>query len=291
MSNDFVKFVSDIDNLFYSKNLHPSDHGKSKIVEVFYDTFRKNAWWYHSTHGDGFDMLSVLSASDYGIDFDMNTNSVTRASKLVPALEKNATWNSMTLSLVRTTMKGVGPGEMFFTFVHPKAVFDSAKDLVIDGKELECKKFTGGCIKGNADSQFRIADNLCKKYDLRDKPRQKAQAYYMNISKLSESYRSQYWKELYPNMSEVNIEKLTNIGATTAKPSQVHGTIVMSEYRKIDNFDSLLLVGEENNPKIIHLTDFEDSDFIQDNIKFLPKFWRGGDTNAVGDGYVVIEGN
>ena len=285
MTSDFVKFMSDVDNLFYSKNLHPSDHSKSKIVEVFYDTFRKNAWWYHSMHSDGFDMLSTLSSSDYDIDFDMDTNSVMRASKLIPALERNATWNNMTLSLVRTTMKGVGPGEMFFTLTHPKAVFDSTKDLVIDGKELECKKFTGGCIKGNANSQFRIADNLCNKYNLKDKSSQRAEVFYKNISKLSESDRSQYWKRLYPNMSEVNIKKLTNIGATTAEPSQAHGTIVMSEYRKIDNFNSLLLVSEENNPKIIHLTDFEDSDFIQNNIKFLPKFWRGGDTNAVGDGY------
>lgn len=288
MKSDFAKFISAIDDLFYSKNLHPSDHSKSKIVKVFYDTFRKNAWWYHSLYGDGFTMLDALSSNNYDINFNISKNSVTMASELIPTLGKNETWNHMILPLVRTTMKGVGPGEMFLTIAHPDAVFDSEKDLVIDGKELECKKFDGGCLKGNSDSQFRISEVLCTKYGLREKKMQTSEKYYENILKLPKANIKEFWRQFYPNMEEENINILSSINISNA--SQVHGAVVMSEYRKIDGFNSIVLISEEDNPKIIHLTDFQDSSFIDKNVKFAPKFWRGGDTMAVGDGYVVISG-
>ena len=236
-------------------------------------------------------MIDVLSSNEYGINFDLNKNISMLSSDMIPDLKHNKTWTGLLLPLVRTTMKGVGIGEMFFTFVHPKARFDSSKDLLISDKSIECKKFDGACIKGNEDSGFRIIDDLCDEYRLRTTTgkSQKVATYYNNIIDLNPESKVKFWKRLYPNMNSKKIKKLVNM-EEVENASFVHGMVVLDEYKSIDDFNSLLLVSEENNPRIIHLANFQDYSFIKDNIRFTPKFRRGGDTNALADGYVVIEG-
>jgi len=288
MHKDLKHWTRLVDQLFTDKGIHPNNDKKSKIIRMFYNTFLKEGWYQHSIFGDGLQMMEIL-ADQYEFAPSLDSNWRCNATDVIPELRDNQTWNNMLQALVSVTMKGVGVGEMFLTLAHPNAKYDGAKDLVIDNKEIECKKTQGGCLKGNEKSNHRVIDRLRNELDLPHERGQKLEDVYQRLAKFPKTTQEYFWKTLYPDFTDVDILTLMSLDENIEQARFKHGLTVLKAYRDIDNFDALLLVSDEEDPDITFITDFKDEAFLKENIKFDPKLRRGGDTNAVGDGYVVIK--
>ena len=51
-----------------------------------------------------------------------------------------------------------------------------------------------------------------------------------------------------------------------------------------------VLINPTKNLDLIYIVDMDDTDFVMNNISFKVMGSRGGDTNALGDGYAKIKG-
>lgn len=289
MNKEILTWNQMVDKVFIDKGIHPNNNKKSKIIRMFYNTFLKDGWYYHSIYGDGIKMLEVLSGS-YSFARSLDQNWRTSTADLIPALKNNKTWAHMLQPLVNVTMKGVGVGEMFLTLAHPQAVYDSAKDLVIENKVMECKKDQGGCLKGNEKSNHRVVDRLRRELGLAKQGKsERLEVVYQAIFELPMDKQAYFWKSLYPKFTNEQIKSLMSLNGNDINEARfAHGVAVLHTYKNIDDFDALLLISDEEKPNITFIGNFKDETFMKNNIKFTPKLWRGGDTNAVGDGYVVI---
>ena len=283
------KFEVEVEALF-SKKVCFQKRNKSKIQKDFFDAFHAYAWLNHCRFGDGFEMLRCLSG-DYETIFPLAKNFSCPVDELIPDLKDNKTWAALLPRLSNVTMKGVGPGEMLLSFIL-NAEFDTTKDLLVDGRSIECKKSSGGCLKGNKAANFRVIDELRKKYGIEKAQKsERAEGFYSLLLGLSPRGREGFWNEFYPEMCKDRIEKLMSVTDQNIKEASfIHGHVVLLEYMKIDEIDSYLLINDEEVPKITHIVDPTDEEFLKKHVKFSPKVHRGGDTNAVGDGYAVIKG-
>ena len=257
--------------------------GKLKMMKLSREEFIKTLWQGCGEHGleKAHQVMRVLN-DGYDCHFSLTRNHKGKAIDIIPVLKDNPVWHMLVPALINVTMKGVGIGEMFMTLIHPQSEYRSDKDLVIDGKNIECKKDAGGCIKGNKKNE-RFIDDIRKKYDL---PK-KTEDFYLELSKKSQEEKAQFWREVYKDISEVHLSLLIDLPADVDKAKKQHGMIILQRYVKIDGIDSLFLISESGD--YVFIDDFDDADFINKNCKFTPKIYRGKDTNAVGDGYAVIK--
>ena len=65
----------------------------------------------------------------------------------------------------------------------------------------------------------------------------------------------------------------------------------MKEYKKIDEFDNLVVLKptKDGDISFLNVVDFGNEEFIKQNIGFTPVMHRGKGTQALGDGYVDIK--
>jgi hypothetical protein len=204
----------------------------------------------------------------------------------IPALKDNKTWqNTLLPRLVRVRQKGTGVGELLLSFMIPGVEYRAGKDLVVNNKSFELKSLMKqGCMKATNESGFRATDKARKDILNGKDPLE---------DEVTEEQRYEFFKEIWPNIDKGTIKNLVAARRNLSKKAYKNyiGGEIYKSYQKIDGFDSILLVDE--NPDtldIISIVDIRDTNFINDNVIFTPMFRRGGDTNAVGDGYCKIKG-
>ena len=91
-------------------------------------------------------------------------------------------------------------------------------------------------------------------------------------------------------MNKDRIQSLVSLSNLPIEDQRfAHGHEVLKEYKDIDGFDNMMLISDEQKPFIIHISDMNDVSFLKQHVSFTPKVARGGDTNAVGDGYATIQ--
>ena len=279
--------VAKINSLFAKKGIHPKNK-KDKINEVFYKSFTNAIITSQIEHGDADQLIDFLQNND-NLSIDLNSNFRKQFLDFDPFLKQNKTWKSIVPYLTKIVTKGKGTGEMLLTLILPMSKSSSSNDLICNGTRIECKKFDGGCLKGNKDTNFRIIDQITKKYGLKTKDK-KSLDVYNQINEMSWENRSAFFNELYPHAEQKEIEDLVNNIKDSNNAAYHHGIFVFKLYQKYDGFETLLLISEGEETEIICVSDLEDISFLKENIEFRPKFYRGKDTMAMGDGYVVIKG-
>tara|TARA_Y100000296_G_scaffold81052_1_gene107442 strand:- start:10853 stop:11761 length:909 start_codon:yes stop_codon:yes gene_type:complete len=277
-----------VDQLFLSHDLHPKVHDNEyDILEEFYERFLESGWYYHSLYGDGSEMLDVFADRD-SLPTTPTKNQRIDFSTIFPSLVNNKTYQKLYPKLINVRTKGIGIGELFLTFILKDGQFDSSVDLQLGDGSWEVKNSkTGGCIKGNKNTQLRVVDDLVKKYFDG-----------MNPFQISGTDSRLIWdsdtvwnftRKLWPELSEDQVDTRTDIFLNSGKNPHLRnqrvGHDILKSYQEIDEWTGLVLIDDED---AIFLVDVEDTEFVDQNLKLTVQGKRGGDTNAVGDGYGKI---
>tara|TARA_B100000287_G_scaffold429875_1_gene484019 strand:- start:9 stop:920 length:912 start_codon:yes stop_codon:yes gene_type:complete len=292
--NNKQRWIEEVDGLLEARNLHPKNH-KVDIIETFYTTFLKDGYWEHLDYGDGFDMINILK-NENNLPTIPNGNVRTNIYDIVPALKNNQTFRAIARRLTNVKMKGVGVGEILLHLLYKNSNFSFAHDFEVDGKYGELKKFEGGCLKSTVVANFRATDNASDKYlggrDFFNKNKKSLQDNLQYLSENNVDVKG-YFNEVYP-MLNGQIDKWVDMfNANVNDPKKLNyliGKEIYKLYQDIDKFDFFVLVKPTKNLDVIIINDIEDENFVLDNVSFRVMGRRGGDTNAVGDGYAKIAG-
>ena len=67
--------------------------------------------------------------------------------------------------------------------------------------------------------------------------------------------------------------------------NNVVGKFALKNYQRVDGWNNILYIDDEKMT-VVNIADVEDIDGL--GLKFTPKFKRGGDTQAIADGYVNV---
>jgi hypothetical protein len=281
-------WIKKVNQLFKVANLHPDTSTKKyDFLQEFYERFLENGWYQHCIHGDGIELIDVLLDRD-NLPNAPTKNKKIKISELFPHLKNNKTFLALFPKLINVRTKGKGVGELFLTLILRNGRFDPSVDLQLGNDSWEVKNAkTGGCIKGNENSQFRLVDDLVERYFDGKNPFQTKGKDSRVVWDLDTVWN--FSRELWPDLSEDQIDDRTEIflecGENAYLRNQRVGHDLLKSYQEIDEWKGLILIDSED---VIFLSDLEDVEFVDENVKLVVRGKRGGDTNAVGDGYGKI---
>lgn len=201
--------------------------------------------------------------------------------------------------------KGIGPGEFGIAMLGESGMVEDANgDISVGGWGIELKDGKNGSLKPGNPSTPASADkakaNLLKKLGIektitpgRGDTFNKFALHYDNVftqamKELPLSQQQQLmneWaNELYVGLdSEVRKDLVINIVHDLGTPAaqQHYGPPIMSAYKEYDHWDSILFINEDLT--IVNITDPAES---KNYLQFTPKLARGGDKQALPDGYI-----
>jgi hypothetical protein len=286
------KFEEKVAELLTKRKMMPS---KKVGLKAFCDYFLAFAWLAHCREGDGFEMLEILFDDANLVSGEQfNKNFVLKFEKLYPAkLKTNKAWQRLLPHLVKFKGKGVGVGELYLAIVIQNWSFERTKgkgDGKVAGGIRELKK-NGASLKPLSKS-LRVQDELTRVIFEGHRPGpitkfNKFQEWIDTKTNAEEIYVN-YFSQLYPGR---NINKMCKDLVKAKTGREFYDTIgreVLRWYKSVDNWDSLVVI-DEKNMVIANIADPSDEGLkIFYNIKFDWKTERGGDTQALSDGYVNI---
>jgi hypothetical protein len=180
-------------------------------------------------------------------------------------------------------------------------------DVTVGSWKIELKQ--GGVVPpgdtkntGLVDKLNRNLLDIAKKENFLDRLDLKSAAGKDNPNNLSSGWIPQFFKaytKLHDEQSSKKIltKYLTDLYGSSAQPyaestfdnlgkpgaERVLAPMILSMYKDSHEWDSICFVDE--NFKFINLVSFEN---ISNDLKFQLKLKRGGDTNAVADGYMIV---
>lgn len=269
--------------------------GKKNIgLKDFCKYFTAFAWLAHTKGGDGDAMIDILMDDDKLVGGDVfNTNFSLKFDQLYPkALEGNKAWKYLMPALVGFKGKGKGVGEMYLALVVQGWTIDRVDgkgDGKVAGGTRELKK-NGASLKPIAKA-IRVQDALNQTVfeGHRAGPVtnfSEHREWILTKSNGVDIYK-EYFGKLYPGR---NIDKLAEdlYNATTgADFNNIIGRQVLEWYKDVDKWDSLIIV-DQDKETIANIADVNNLSHLP-NVKFEWKSERGGDTQALTDGYVNIK--
>jgi hypothetical protein len=284
-------FETKVNQLLTKRKMMPS---KKIGLKAFCKHFLAHAWLAHTREGDGLAMIDILLDDTKLIGGDkFNTNFILRFEDLYPeALKNNKTWQRLMPTLVEFKGKGLGVGELYLALVIQGWSFertDGKGDGNVAGGIRELKN-NGASLKPLAEA-IRVQDQLNKTVfkGHRAGPITKFEDHKAWINTKSnpvEVYKD-YFSKLYPGRKiDIMCEALSN--AENGKEFyKVIGLEVLKWYKEVDGWNSLIII-DQDKMTIGNIADVNNLTIFK-NIKFDWKSERGGDTQAITDGYVNIK--
>jgi hypothetical protein len=285
-----VQFEAKVNQLLTKRKMMPS---KKIGLKAWCKYFMAFAWTEHTRHGDGIEMIDILLNDDNLIGGEkFNSNFVLKFEDLYPdALKNNKTWQHLMPSLVEFKGKGLGVGELYLALVIQGWTFERTGgkgDGKVAGGIRELKN-NGASLKPMAKA-IRVQDDLNARVfeGNRAGPATKFSAHrnWILTKQDPESIYKTYFSQLYPGRDvDTMCKELVN--AETGKQFyNVIGKEVLKWYKKVDNWDSLVII-DQKKMLIANIADVNDlSNFV--DIRFEWKSERNADSQAISDGYVNI---
>lgn len=283
-------FKIKVNQLLTKRKMMPS---KKIGLNAFCKHFLAHAWLAETEEGDGSEMLDILLDDTKLIGGDQfNSNFIRKFEELYPeALKANRAWQHLMPALVQFKGKGLGVGELYLALVIQGWTFertDGKGDGKVAGGIRELKN-NGASLKPLAEA-IRIQDELNKTIfeGHRAGPVTKFEDHQQWIktkANPAEIYK-QYFSKLYPGKA---VDDMCNALATVKNGSEFNkiiGNEVIKWYKEVDKWNSLIIIDQEKM-LIGNIADVDDLSIFK-NIKFEWKSERGGDTQAITDGYVNI---
>lgn len=228
-------------------------------------------------------------------------------------IKNNSAFKEMATSIWRFKIGGqggMGPGELFLSLFSQNGKEGSGKkggDVTVGDWKIELKQ--GGVVPPG-DSGKKIVDklntnlkNIAEKEGFIDQLNIKTNRGTDSPNSLSSGWIPDFFKiyskkngeqksknifktyliDLYGDDATSYVDIIfNNLG--TSGVERLLAPMILSMYKKSHEWDSICFVDE--NFKFVNLTTFEN---IPNELKFSLKLKRGGDTNAVADGYMVVD--
>ena len=96
-----------------------------------------------------------------------------------------------------------------------------------------------------------------------------------------------YFSELYPGCDITQlVEDVKKNYKDPVKFNTAVGKFALKQYKEVDKWDNIMYI-KDKTMEIVNIADPSNIDSL--NLKFTPKFRRGGDTQAIADGYVNVK--
>lgn len=290
MSLDVLSFRSKVNALMAKKNLVDDNN---VAVRRFALDFEAHAFTAHAEFGDGERMLDLLSdgsnlfdGSNFDRNFKLNLNDFVKAE-----LKSNKTFNKTIKILTTNKSKGVGIGELVLPLLVSNWVRNNESDGMVNGGIREVKNGEGASLKPvkTGLTNKGLVDELNAKYfDGLVLGKKKHHATIMSKAGLNSPVYSTYFKELWPTANIDHLMKLLeNMGNDLAKFHSVLGRFILKEYQKIDGWKSIVLIHPETLD-VVNIANVDD-DSCFENLSFKVRLSRQKDTQAVPDGYAVVQ--
>lgn len=247
------------------------------------------------TDGDAENTLSLLEDESNLTSTDiLGTNFRKSLWDLVPEkLKEDIIFPLLFEVLLSNKGKGIGKGELILPLIFSDYQFSVNNDgrygvkknkkseLKDDGASLKPIK-TGVTDKG-------LVDRLNDKYFRGHAPG------YKDAKKFSEHVKSvekpevyfDYFSELYPGCDITQlVEDVKKNYKDPVKFNNAIGKFALKQYKEVDKWDNIMFI-KDKTMEIVNIADPSNIDGL--NLKFTPKFKRGGDTQAIADGYVNVK--
>ena len=286
-----LDFEKKVNQLLTKRKMMPS----RKIgLQAFCKYFMAFAWEAHSRMGDGFEMLDILIDDDKLIGGDQfNSNFVKKFEELYPAsLKGNRSWQHLMPSLVAFKGKGLGVGELYLALVIQGWSFertDGKGDGRVAGGIRELKN-TGASLKPLAEA-VRVQDHLNKTVFKGNRAgpvsRFDEHQAWIKQEPNAEAVYFEYFRQLYPGRDVKDMAKKLAAAKTGREFYDIIGKEVLKWYKTVDNWNSLVII-DQDKMRIANIADVNNLSMFTD-LKFDWKSERGGDTQAITDGYVNIK--
>lgn len=291
-NQDLAKFKAECDKLLVKRKMMPS---RKVGLTAFCDYFKAFAWMSHCESGDGYDMLATLADDTQLVGGEMfNANFDKRFDEIYPApLKKNKTWQLLMPHLIRFKGKGLGVGELYLALVIDGWSFertDGKGDGKVAGGIRELKN-NGASLKPIADA-VRVQDQLNESVfkGNRAGPLTKFDNHltWVKTQKDPEKIYLDYFQNLYPGRDVTAMCKKLAAVKTGREFYNIIGREVLRWYKEIDKWNSLVVIDQEGM-RMVNIAGITDKDLaVFGNLNFDWKSERGGDTQAISDGYVNI---
>lgn len=283
-------FETKVNQLLTKRKMMPS----RKIgLRAFCKHFLAHAWLADTIEGDGLAMIDILLDDSKLIGGELfNSNFILRFEDLYPeALKTNKAWQRLMPTLVEFKGKGLGVGELYLALVIQGWTFertDGKGDGKVAGGIRELKN-NGASLKPLAEA-IRVQDDLNKTIfeGYRAGPITKFEEHQTWIKTKSNptAIYKKYFSKLYPGR-DINAMCTALASAEDGKEfNKIIGKEVLKWYKEVDKWNSLIIIDQEKM-LIGNIADVNNLDMFK-NIKFEWKSERGGDTQAITDGYVNI---
>lgn len=290
MEGAYSKFETKVNQLLTKRKMMPS---RKIATQAFCKHILAHAWQAETVEGDGFAMLDILLDDSKLISGELfNSNFIRRFDELYPtALKTNNAWQRLMPTLVEFKGKGIGVGELHMALVIQDWTFertDGKGDGMVAGGIRELKN-NGASLKPVAET-LRVQDELNLKVfkGHRAGPVTKFADHraWIDTQKDPEAIYLEYFTKLYPGRDVNAMCKALAVANGGNEFNMIIGKEVLKWYKEVDTWASLIII-DQKKMMIGNIADVEDLSMFK-NIKFNWKSERGGDTQALPDGYVNI---
>jgi len=288
--NELNTFEQKVDQLLTKRKMK---HAHTIGLKAWNKHFLAHSWLAHCRCGDGFEMLDILLDDSKLISGDIfNSNFLKSFEEIYPEqLRSNRAWQSSMKSYVEFKGKGLGAGELYLAMVIDGWSFERTEgkgDGKVAGGIREIKN-NGASLKPLAEA-IRVQDQLNEEIfkGNRAGPITKFDVHFDWIKKQKdpESIYLQYFTRLYPGRDVKDMCKQLATAKTGKDFNDIIGKKVLSWYKDVDKWNSLVIIDQDKG-MIANIADVNDLTMFS-NLKFEWKSERGGDTQAITDGYVNI---
>ena len=193
--------------------------------------------------------------------------------------------------ILRAKGKGIGEGELLMPLIIKDYRFTNTNDGECDGKRIEMKKEGASLKAAKFDATKKgIVDELNNKF-FNGKPpgkrRDKLFAEHVKEAKRNPEAYEGYFSALYPGADKHELKILTDYIKNNYENKEgvvsAIGKFVLKEYQKIDKWDTIIMI-DSKRKTIVGISDVSDIESL--GVRFAPQLARGGDTQAIADGYV-----
>lgn len=225
-----------------------------------------------------------------------------------PLLREDPIFPELFKILLQNKGKGVGAGELALPLILAGYRFSNENDgiVTINGQsfKIEIKKDGASLspVRRGITGQYEgLADDLNQKYWNGTKPGMKRKKLFENhVATVTDpKLYIDYLRELYIGCDTSDLaKKVIKVYKDADKFNSAVGHFALKEYKKVDEFSSIIIIdtGEEDgtktkqerakDPIIVCINDCNNIESL--NLSFTPKMSRGGDSQALPDGYVNI---
>ena len=293
---DFESFEKEVSSFLSTRGIEDNEDF-DKIVRDFHEKVKLILYYYSDKYKIPYrETLEDMANPENLIDSEiLHTNYSKPWEELIHNLMKNPLFVKILDASLAHSGKGVGVGELTLPLVVNDYRYSNDSDGTWGsfGYMVELKNGNGASLKTNKSANLRHADDLNKKYF-------NGNAFgYKNPTKFEKHLDEvdnhpngpdiyyEYFSEMYPNEdTKALAKKVIDNYKDKDEVRMIMGEFAISTYKSIDAWHNLVIVSAKKG-LMVNICD--PTNIRSLGLSFDPKMIRGGDTNALGDGYVNVK--